>query len=540
MINTIVSIIVAFIFSCFSSAVIAYIALTTQIGPWVGPTLALLATLVYKPFAKMHKELFFPVIAGALGGIIATAVTFSFPTLYFLNKTEFNGLFAFPLKFVGLLFIVILVTGLIAQSFVMQWKNKLLQDTSLSFPVGQLVYSIISAQEKAQQTKQLLIGVVSTIAYSTIQAFSGIKNIALWSKMHCGALALPAVSIEMAIFPLYLAIGYAAGAMIAIPLFVGTILKIFIADPVYYCFFSSLQNADYMLAFGGGIVLSGALLSLVELPFSWYKVFHNYWKKRHLNYIKESVDNQDLKTSDNYDYKKVGYLVLACLAAYFTLTYSLLFDFSWISAIYLIGTSIISMYVIVTIAGKIGLALLGRFATYVLMPGLLLFGYNPLQITIVAMFVELCGGIATELMFGYKTAQLADIDSKKVAYYQLFGIVISAIAVPCVLYILVSHFELGSEQLCAQRGLARALLVQSASFDYYVLGIGCLVGLILKKIKVNPMFVLSGFLMPLSLSLQLIAGGCISLFMAKKDTYETFVSGVYATNAVTVLLRLFL
>ncbi len=78
-------VIIAIILSVFSTAVMAYISMATPIGPWIGPTLALLAAILFKLFGlqkNLIKEQSLAVSAGSIGGILATAFGFTYPTLY--------------------------------------------------------------------------------------------------------------------------------------------------------------------------------------------------------------------------------------------------------------------------------------------------------------------------------------------------------------------------------------------------------------------------------------------------------------------------
>jgi hypothetical protein len=106
-----------------------------------------------------------------------------------------------------------------------------------------------------------------------------------------------------------------------------------------------------------------------------------------------------------------------------------------------------------------------------------------------------------------------------------------------VFWLLVTHFQLGSELLFAERSQARALLVKAATFDYTVLVLGMVYGLILKKCKANPMLVLGGLLMPLSLSLGLVLGGLSSLLVTHKEKWEPFCSGMFAANALWMVFQ---
>ena len=54
-----------------------------------------------------------------------------------------------------------------------------------------------------------------------------------------------------------------------------------------------------------------------------------------------------------------------------------------------------------------GIATFPAYATFVMVPGMMLFGYDAIQITLVSTFVEICGGVAVEILFGRKVGQLS-------------------------------------------------------------------------------------------------------------------------------------
>lgn len=87
--------IAAFIVSFLSPCIMGYITIATPLGPWIAPILALSLIGFYK--YQKHDALL-PVAAGSLGGIIATAFGFSFPTLYFLDQAAFALLMQNPFK----------------------------------------------------------------------------------------------------------------------------------------------------------------------------------------------------------------------------------------------------------------------------------------------------------------------------------------------------------------------------------------------------------------------------------------------------------
>ena len=60
------------------------------------------------------------------------------------------------------------------------------------------------------------------------------------------------------------------------------------------------------------------------------------------------------------------------------------------------------------------MAPVARFATFVMMPALFIFTTNNEQLTIISTFVEVCGGVAVDVLFGRKLAQLCALEQKQV------------------------------------------------------------------------------------------------------------------------------
>jgi hypothetical protein len=514
--------------SIFSTSVMTYITLATPIGPWMGPTLALVALVLFRPFVHSHKELLLPVCAGSLGGIAATAVSFSFPTIYFLNKTFFDSFIATPYVFFFTLAGLIICAGGVGLFLAQYFASSLIDEQNLSFPIGKLNYKVLSADSSSAQKKHLGVGLLATFMYGLSGSKIFFKNVLIPAKLKLFAarklffFSLPSITIAMNIAPMLIAIGFIAGHMITIPLLIGALSKIVWIDPFHTFCCSYLNDSDFLFAFCSGMVLSGAFLGIISLP----KQLYNLLKK---------VSSEKKFTFDKKLFFNPEFFLL--LSSFVFLSF---LKFSFISKLYIILFSMVCAYQIAVIAGKIGLALLGRFATFVMIPGVLLFDISALQITVLATFVELVGGIMTDALFGYRAVLEAGIERTRMRKYHILGLVVSAIVCAGTFYFLVTHFQLGSEQLFAQRAQARALLIHVTTFDYYVLAYGAFFGMILKKLKINPMLVLGGLLMPLSLSLMLMFGGALSLLVKNKEEYEPLCSGVYAGNALTMILQVFL
>jgi len=530
----IIAIFLSIIFSIFSTVVMSYISMATPIGPWIAPTIALLAMLLLKLFSIKHnnvERVGLITTAGSIGGILATGMGFSFPTLYFVDPILFNEWLASPLYFVGILAALSITAGGFGLWLANILEHRFIVDQQLAFPVGQLVYKMIALENQVRKTWDLMIGFAGTMMFCLAQdgilAFRGFipKTITLLPKLNFGALIIPAIRFD--IFPMMWAIGFVTGHVIAIPLIVGALTKIFLIDPVNHLYFPSLTNIEFILAFCSGMVISGTLMSFIGAPKLLYKAIKKIMSNGTSNF---NMINASTGLSKLYVIE--GAVLLIALMSF--LSY---LGLSFFAQLYVLIFTAMCTYEIIDQAGKIGLARLGMFATFVMVPGMLLFKLTLVQIVFIAAFVEICGGVAVDVLFGRKLAHCAGISRSKMERFQWLGLFISALTVGVVFLALVNHFGLGSSELFALKAQNRQLLIDAHSFNMYVLLFGFIFGFLLKELKVNPSLVLGGILMPINISLGLIVGGLCALFTTDRERWYPFWSGVFASNSIWMLIR---
>ena len=537
---------ISILFSIFSTTVLAYISMATPIGPWIAPTLVLLSLILLR---FKNFNIIYAVTAGSPGGILATAIGFTFPTLYFLDKNIFNSWLFRPMFFCSFIFSISLICGLIAFYFANLVEDQFMQ---LKFPVAELTYNMIISTNSLKQTKQLISGAISTIIFSVIT--------------------------KLDLVPLCLSIGYVSYNFIAAPLFCGIITKYFFINYINQIF--NLSNIEFMLAFCSGLVLFGTVTSFLKLfKFSNIsdstKIFSRFFLKLPFNgsiqfFFKKSLTTNgpfvvsDCKAIVSRDefwkrssmvWKRI-YCIFLLPLLIITLIFLYYFNFSLISEIYLVVFSLVAAYQVALISAEIGLAQLGRFATLIMIPAMLIFKLDYIQITILTLFVELCAGIFTDLLSGRKLAYLANVDLNKIRKLQLLGIFVSSITAPIIFFLLIKNLHLGSDLLFAQRAQLRALLLNFRNFNFYVLLIGFVYGYFLDKIKINGMLVLGGLLMPLNIVIYLLMGALVKYLWILKPRFfvelrraqvqdgnlnydlEPFFSGVFATQSIWILLRI--
>ncbi len=528
----IATIFTSIILSIFSTTVMGYISMATPIGPWIAPTVVLCAMLMLRLFQVQHQvqPLSFIAAASSVGGILATACGFSFPTLYFLDPALFAQWMAQPLYFASVLTGLSFVSGLFGIAAANMLEDRLIVQDKLAFPIGQLVYKMIAVSQQIKKAYELLIGFAATALFCVfrdgLSFVSGFipASITLVHAMQISILSIPLIRFDME--PMYWAIGFVTGHVIALPLAVGALAKIILVDPVNAMWFRYLSSVEFVLAFCSGMVLYGVVASFTSLPAMFLKGLH--WCKAGMNGpFKEKGHGQS------------GYIPWLELGCAFLLGVIFLryFQFSLISMLFLYVASFACIYQIAIIAGKIGLAPLGRFATFVMVPAMLIFRLDTIQIVFVATFVEICGGVTADILFGRKMARLAKVDRRIVGWYQYGGLIVSSAVVGIVFWLLINHFQLGSAQLFAYKAKSRQLLIHATQFNYVVLALGAIFSWVLKKVRVNPTLVLGGLLMPINISLGLIFGGILTFLVADREEWDPFWSGVFASNSIWMLIR---
>lgn len=516
--------------SIFSTAVMSYISMATPIGPWIAPTLVLMAMLVVRLCYRGHdyaQEVILATFSGSIGGILATSFGFSFPTLYFLDPALFNAWMSSPFYFMGVMTALALSAGGFGFWIANILEDRLIGQEKLDFPIAQLIHKMVAAQQSMRKAAELMIGFVGTAFFCIMQDGLGIvrgvipKACTLISPMTYGILAVPCISLEL--WPMLWAIGFVTGHVIAIPLLVGACSRIMIIDTLRNGLYPDYGSMEFILAFASGMIVAGTLFGFLKTPQVLWRSMRRLFSEGNTNNPVSKITKRALS--------ELGCILLFCVAV---LSY---FEFSILAQIYLLLFTFACTYEIANQTGKIGLARLGMFATFVMVPAMLFFNLNFLHITVIATFVEVCGGVAADVLFGRKMLTLTAISREKMQRYQLLGFVTSSLCVGGIFWLLINHFGLGTPELFAQKAKNRELLIAIKQFDWHIVLMGFGYGYLLRKARVNPSLVLGGILMPINVSLGLIIGGLSTYLVRDKEEWYPFWSGVFASNSLWMLFR---
>jgi hypothetical protein len=529
-------------FSWFSTAILSYISMAVPIGPWIASTIVFACTFVLRIIGvredRLSQIVSCVVIGSSIGGIVATAMGFSLPTLYFLDKQLFDTWMSHRSFFVFVVSGLAFVAGLFGFWFADVVENRLLDERNLQFPISQLIYRMISARHYVKKSREMIVGFWLSLFLCFLQDGFGVvrgcvaKSVLLVQDVVLIVYQVTIVRIDevrLDLSPLFWAIGFVTGEVIAFPLLLGAVTRFLIMDPINSLCCAQISRDVFTLAFCSGIVVSGALDAIIALPSNVFKIFNKMLKRVLIG--KMGFAGVSVPFVDKF-FLPFFVIVVALVSAYLSL-----FKFSVLSIVYLMIFSIACIYQIVTLAGRTGMAFLGRFATFVMIPGIFIFNLNYVQAMLIAAFVELSGGVATDIIMGRKLGKLMGIDRSAMRKLQFIGLFSSCAAIGLIFFILIKQLGLGSPDLFAQRAQARALLINARSFDMYVLFAGITYGYILKRLKINPILVFGGLLMPLNTSLSLVVGGALSRICKNKDRWYPFWSGVFAASSLWIIIR---
>jgi len=522
---------VSIILSIFSTTVMTYIAMATPIGPWIAPTLVLLTlfgyTLLGRTVNTIHVALV--VSAGSVGGILATAIGFYMPTLFFADAQQFNMWLAHPWYLAVTTSILAGLAGWFGLWCANLAENQLLDEQKLSFSVGHLVHGMIAAHEHVRTMYELIIGFLSTLFFCMFQdGIAGIpsyipKALTCLTRTQIGFWTIPTLYFDL--WPMVWAIGFITGHLIMIPLVIGAVSRVLLLDPVHAVWFSSLSSMDFILAFCSGMVVATTVRGVWDSA------------RRFMRARATSANGIRAMWHTIVDTK--AWLLEGIIIMLATGAYVFYYGMPILAYIHLIVFSAVCTYQMLVVAGKMGIAPLGQFATFVMMPAMVLFTHDVWHLTIISVFVAACGGVAVDVLFSRRLARLSNISIQSMKRYQYIGLVVSAVVVGVVFVVLVRALPLGSAELFAHKAQMRALLFKCGDFNIAVLVIGGIFGLLLDVLRCNAMLVLGGVLMPLNLSFGLVCGGLLAYCVKNRERYEACASGVFAANSIWMVVRAF-
>ncbi|MCB9493704.1 MAG: hypothetical protein H6679_05520 [Epsilonproteobacteria bacterium] len=518
-------------FTIATTFILSYISIATMVGPWFAPTIVLVCAMLLREHTKNHANAFLIQAISAGGGIIATGVGFTLPMLYFLEPELFSTWLQEPLSFCGFLSLLTFSAGLIGLFLGKTFSHKLLTNQALRFPVSQVIYQTAVAQDQPKQGAMLGLGGGLTLVASLLKDGLGSIQGVLPSSIPLipFVTARWAASFTIPLWPGMWATGFIIGASCIVPLIVGIATKQAISYTLTTYSLINLKPESFMIAFCGGMLCADMILSNLK---GLKKLLT---KPSILTGPKQALGKTYRKLTSAFVDLRMLKALLSFLPASLLLTH---FQFSVLAQLTLFALTALSCYHICFLGCQIGLLQFGRFSTFVLIPMFLIFKLNFLQATIICVFFNVCAAAAADLLFDFKIGAMSSIKQKKMEYAQLIGLLLTSLSIGAILWFIFTHLPLGSAHLFAQRGQAKALLIQTFQFDPLVMTLGALFAIALKFGRVSAMMVFSGIVMPVHMSLGIIAGSLASKIFPNQQAGLPFCAGIFTAESLWILLRI--
>jgi hypothetical protein len=413
-----------------------------------------------------------------------------------------------------------------------------------------LTYKALAVDTETTPIKQLFVGIGGTLLISSLRegilGYSGIipKTFYIIQPLFGKLFAF-------SVWPTLWAIGYTSGINVAIPLVIGLISKYAIIAPLNYhsnylpfSLFLPFDHITFGTAFCSGIVLCEVFIGIFKRPMVIVEKISMYFNelKSTLKNIRFPSALKIYQTKDDtiFIQRLSNFLggiepLLAVGSAGILMTY---LGFSLIAQATLLVLVALATYEICFIGCEIGLIQFGRFSAFVLIPMIMLFKLSFIQMTAICVFFNICAAVASDTIFDKKTGSYCNLSWPRIHLAQWIGLITTSLCIGFILYLLFTHLTLGSEELFAQRGRTKALLIQSLHLNSVVVSLGFLYGLLLKRLKINPTMTLGGIIMPNNITIGIVFGGLISSLVKNKDNYIPICSGILATESLWIVVSL--
>lgn len=494
---------------------LAYISMSTGIGPFIAPTIILVSGLFLTTFWVRNKKtelwLFFFQQGPSLAGLAATAIGFIFPTFYFLNPKSFLALTSSFFVFTTLFFWITALSLLWGNFWgIIFFKSHF--ENKGNFSVPKILNSLIMDLEAGFE-RYFFAGSAVGFSFVLIRTLFS-RVLFLFSTFR--------------FYPSMMAVGFSLGKKNITSFLFGFFFRYLVL-----AFFSRQMKTDPFVV-SSGIVATILFLDMFFLAINFL-----------VQLKKKSFQAQAIKNSFFFN-KKI--ITLFKPNDFFFLFFFLIFTsigavklaLPFLAYVFVLAFSIPIIFKASEFAVEFGFLPFGRFATFIMLPAFFFFKLGDFQLVLISLFVALSCAGAISYLFNQKLAYFLGVFDEKVFKNQLLSIFFTSIFSAVVFLFLFQRFQLGSEELFAQKGFARAILLKSFNINRFDFFFGGLVFSFLKISKISEMVFLNTLLMPPALSASLFAGSLISVFIKSSKNTDFFTVGVFAGESILTLIILFL
>lgn len=500
------------LFSVASVFIMSYLAMNTQIGPWVAPLLIVMNTMIAIPFVSRRlfsKYATVMIATCSLGGMIGICLGMTVPSFYFLQQKEFLILLGSPVKFSVLISMFVLFAGLLA--FVISYliKDHLILEKKLPFPMVQLIYDIVSIEPKA------------TISSGHRGMLSGVGIVSMWNLITMSLKTmLSSYNLEMQVVPFMVSVGFVAGRLILVPVCIGLVTRIVLLRFLQDRFFSNMITQDFLITFACGMLLVFFVKS--------------FWG------VLQIVKNKKISLPHSIKIltRDGKFLVMSSVIIAGCVLWLHFCGVDWRVLLYVIPLLFGVCFGVAKILGEIGVVELDSFVWFIILP--LIYGVihvSSLSVLFVSLFSMLCLGMVIDLIFAYKLAHLANIEYRRIFHYQLLGLGVASLVSGLIMWLYFYMFGLNLGQLVAPKAQELDNLIQFGAYNYKVLICGIVWSCIFQLVCKEILAVIGATLMAPTISIWLMVASASSYVIKKPERLYPLCFGVYAGHVCWIIVR---
>lgn len=504
-----VLILLTIIFSVLSLVMMSYLAMNTQMGPWIAPVFVVVSMMLAIPIVSRRwfaKYAIITIIAGSIGGMVGGCLGATIPSFYFLNKNMFLQWMQHPSQLAIILGLFVLCAGSLSFLVAYLIKDYLILGQQLKFPMSQLIYDIVAIDKERKNHGLMLVGIV----------VASVWNLAYLT----GKTFLQVYVAQIHIIPLMFSVGFVAGKLVAIPVLIGLATRTVGLEWLHDRFFPDMLRLEFLVTFCIGMLLAVMLTSLISILYrGTFKEFLIYKKVR--------------------AYFKNSWLLVLTMSVLLMCSFLLKFSgVHYVGQLYVMTMLIACCFSIGLIVAEIGVVDLDSFVFMVLLP----FVYHHVVTTsntvlMVAVFSTLSLGMVADLLFSYKLADLAKISYVQILKYQIVGFCVAVVSAGFVIWWYIHLFGLDSMQLLAPKAHELDNLISFGSYNYQVLLCGCVWGWVISMLSYDTLSVIGATLMAPSVAVWLIVAGSVSHLVRHREKYFSLCFGVYAAHSLWIMVR---
>jgi|GEM_PF-1250687 len=497
-------------FSIISTGMMSYLAMTTQLGPWVAPVFVVVSMVLMMPFFDARwfkKNVVVTIAAGSIGGMVGICLGLSIPSFYFLHHHLFVRWLSSPWMFVGIIAGFVLCASAFALLIAMTIKDRVLAKPSARFPMVQLVHNVIFIETQQMAQTFMWMGI----------SFATMWNLLMW----CARSALSSFVLQMHVIPMLLSVGFVAGIVIAPPVLLGLATRVFIIETLHQYIVTTVSAHVFLITFASGMLITWLCQFAIKmLLFQKLKALlsYNFWVQKR----------------DNIRWYVYSLMILCCVILLLSLWGTTLFA-QW----YVIGMILILSWYLVQIVAEVGVVEVDSYVWFIVLPLIYFASLSSLTIVAIAVFATLCLGLVIDCLFSYKLAQLSKIEFASVFKYQIISSVVASVSVGVFFLWYSKTFELDSFSLFVSRAHELDDIIKFGRYDYRILLCGFLYGWVVRAVTTDLLIVIGAVLMAPSISIWLVIAGAFAHIVRQREKYYPLWFGVYAGHSLWLIVRAF-